>query len=302
MPLSLTCSCGAYLEVDDKFAGQTIHCPDCQKALQVPRLERTVVRTSGLALGSLILALVGAFTVLGPLVAAGLGLLALRQIRQHPDEVAGRGFALSGVVLGGVFTLVGVLAYVASDRIDLEALLTRRRLAGKVEFPEELEVRRHREGFALTRPSDKWGVLREPNDSNAPVQPQDELKFVNAARDAEILCRPDYVPGHWSLEESSAHVVRNFKDLFGSTGYTIRSSQRLPSPNDAEMLEMVLDRSQIGGSRTYLVRLIRRKARDRGDDRQVQVYLVGGGTRKSRFKRIEPDVKKALESFQLLER
>src|SRR5579859_5391625 len=33
MAISLTCSCGARLEIDDKFAGQAIPCPDCQQPL-----------------------------------------------------------------------------------------------------------------------------------------------------------------------------------------------------------------------------------------------------------------------------
>src|SRR5262249_37480062 len=117
MPLSLTCSCGVFLEVDDKFAGQKINCPDCQAALQVPALQRSATHTSGLAIASLMLALVGAFTVVGTVAAVGLGALALRQIRKRPEEIAGRNMAQAGIILGSVLTLLSLAAYGLSDRI-----------------------------------------------------------------------------------------------------------------------------------------------------------------------------------------
>ena len=33
MAVSLKCGCGARLEIDDKFAGKVIPCPDCQRPL-----------------------------------------------------------------------------------------------------------------------------------------------------------------------------------------------------------------------------------------------------------------------------
>src|SRR5207302_8262451 len=101
MTLSLTCTCGARLEIDDKFAGQPINCPDCQRALQAPAAkEATGRRTSGLALASILLALIGAFTVVGTLAAVVLGVLALLQIAGKPDRLAGKGYALAGILLG----------------------------------------------------------------------------------------------------------------------------------------------------------------------------------------------------------
>src|SRR5262249_23643902 len=161
-------------------AGQQINCPDCQAALQVPSLHRVVTRTSGFAITSLVLALVGAFTVVGTLAAIGFGTLALRQIRTRPDEIAGRSYALAGIALGAVLTLLSVGAYTFSDRLNLDALLYNRRLEGKLEFdPDQLEIHRHREGYAITRPSKHWGVLREPSSSGAPVPPEEDLKLVN---------------------------------------------------------------------------------------------------------------------------
>src|SRR5260370_4798880 len=110
MTLAINCTCGAHLEVDDRFAGQTIQCPDCHKGLQAPSLTSPLQRTSGLALASLILALVGAFTVVGTIVAVVLGGLALRQIARQPDKLSGRRFALAGMGAGALLTAVSLFA------------------------------------------------------------------------------------------------------------------------------------------------------------------------------------------------
>ena len=112
MTISLTCACGVRLEIDESFAGQTINCPDCQRAIVAPKPEPEGLRTSGFALGSLTLGLVGAFTVIGTLLAVVLGLLGLQSIRRAPERVTGRGFALAGIGLG-----VGLLVFGAARGI-----------------------------------------------------------------------------------------------------------------------------------------------------------------------------------------
>src|SRR5262249_15018942 len=104
MTISLTCTCGARLEIDETFAGQTVHCPDCQRPLTTPRPERAGALTSGVALTSLVLALVGAFTLLGTLLAVVFGALALRDIARRPDQVTGKGYAVAGIALGVFLT------------------------------------------------------------------------------------------------------------------------------------------------------------------------------------------------------
>src|SRR2546430_889492 len=123
MAPSLSCSCGAGFEVEDTFAGQTIPCPDCAAALEVPPLRPPPpappppppaggggwrrpprpppqLRTSGFALASVVLALVGAFTVVGTALAAVLGVVALISIARRRDRLSGAGYAVLGIVLG----------------------------------------------------------------------------------------------------------------------------------------------------------------------------------------------------------
>src|SRR5262245_24026439 len=104
MPLALTCTCGVLLEIDDKFAGQIVNCPDCKRPVEVPKTESPGRRTSGLALTSLILALVGAFTIIGTVLAVLTGALALRQVGRSQGRLAGRAYAIAGLVIGVVMT------------------------------------------------------------------------------------------------------------------------------------------------------------------------------------------------------
>ena len=105
MALSLSCACGAAFEVEDTFAGQSHRLPRLCPALKVPPLRPPRLRTSGYALASVVLALVGAFTVVGTAVAAVLGVVALVSIARHRDRLSGAGYAVLGIVLGTGLTV-----------------------------------------------------------------------------------------------------------------------------------------------------------------------------------------------------
>jgi hypothetical protein len=112
--------------VEESLAGETINCPDCDKALQVPAADQVPLRTSGFAVASVLLALVGAFTILGTLVAIALGGIALANIARSPGRVSGKGYAVFGIVMGVLFTGLSLFAYSRSGLLGLEKL-----------FPEE---------------------------------------------------------------------------------------------------------------------------------------------------------------------
>src|SRR5262245_13070273 len=100
MPLSLSCSCGARFEVEETFAGQEVACPECQTSLKAPLPHCVPRRTSGLAVASVILAVAGAFTLIGTLLAVVLGAAALVSIARHRERLAGAGYAVFGIVWG----------------------------------------------------------------------------------------------------------------------------------------------------------------------------------------------------------
>src|SRR5712692_2396843 len=108
MRLPQSCPCGARFEVEEKSpssAGQTVHCPQCQRPVRAGRpaevwgLSRAAqhggnrlksvprLRTSGFALASVILGVMLTFTVVGTVLAVILGLVALVHIARHRDHV-----------------------------------------------------------------------------------------------------------------------------------------------------------------------------------------------------------------------
>src|SRR5689334_4716884 len=87
MSLSLSCGCGAQVELDETFAGQNVVCPECMQSICVPVVNRHPrVPTSGYALASMVLALVGMFTVVLSAVAILLGIAGLVSIARHRDR------------------------------------------------------------------------------------------------------------------------------------------------------------------------------------------------------------------------
>jgi hypothetical protein len=306
MTLSLTCACGARLEIDDKFAGQPISCPDCQQALTAPAATGAPLRTSGFAVASFVLALVGAFTLVGTMLAVVLGALALVDIKRHRDQVTGRGYAVAGVVLGVLLTGLSLFAYASVELFGLDSLMREPQWVGKLDYPPEKEIRNTQVGYAITRPSEKWGVYQDRKPGPLDVQVRQNLLLVNVAEDAYLVCWPEPVAEQLSLEESCKQALRDFQDADLTTGpgpvkrnfrasqFEVRSEKVLPVANGLEAVEMVVDKSVGGQRRTYLVRVVRK----RGDS---QVYLVAAGTSRHRFARLQAQLRQGLDSFRVLD-
>jgi uncharacterized paraquat-inducible protein A len=125
MSLSVSCPCGACFEVEESYAGETINCPDCDKPLVVPELEQGPLRTSGFAVASLIVGMVGAFTIVGSLAAIALAGIGLATIARNPERVTGKGYAILGIVVGVLFTGLSLFAYSRGELYGLEKLIPR---------------------------------------------------------------------------------------------------------------------------------------------------------------------------------
>ncbi len=67
-------------------------------------------RVSGMAIGSLILGLLGCTSPVGLV----LGIVAILQINNDPDRITGKGLAIAGVVVSGLVMLLGPALYVAA--------------------------------------------------------------------------------------------------------------------------------------------------------------------------------------------
>ena len=67
-------------------------------------------RVSGMAIGSLILGLLGCTSPVGLI----LGIVAILQINNDPDGITGKGYAIAGIVVSGLMMLLGPALYVAA--------------------------------------------------------------------------------------------------------------------------------------------------------------------------------------------
>jgi hypothetical protein len=304
MAIPLTCACGAKLEFDDKFAGQTLNCPDCNRQLLVTPPGKPPERTSGLALASIILSLAGAFTVVGSLLGGVFGLLGLRQIARSPEPLGGRRLALAGAVLGGFFTVFTLGLLLFAEVLPLGGILRALEWAGKLEYPDTLKVTHDRGGVDLgekimiDRPSRSWGKM--PARYKRPDAEQvDDLLLVNPWHDAYIVCITKHmdVPGEKEARESEAKDRFERSELI--TMLDSRPDKRQPLESklrdekkniNAEDTEMVLDIKVGGIERTFLIHVLKDGGR---------IRIVAGGTRKQRFPRLESLLRTALESFKV---
>jgi prepilin-type processing-associated H-X9-DG protein len=119
MAIVFQCECGKYFETRDEDAGRRARCPSCQRELIVPQpkplpegdfaplQELGTARTSGKAITSFVLGLCVPLTcALTGLPAILFGILGLIDVNNPKKRLRGQGFAITGIVLGGMSVLV----------------------------------------------------------------------------------------------------------------------------------------------------------------------------------------------------
>jgi hypothetical protein len=302
MPFSLTCACGARLEIDDKFAGQALTCPDCQRPLQTPGGPEPVRRTSWLALTSILLALVGAFTIIGTVLAIVLGVLALVQMVGRSDRLAGRGYAIAGIVLGVLFTGGTLFALTSVELFGLSAMMNDAYWQGKLDYSGPLEIKQSRQGFAITRPSDKWGVYQSISADHV----AEDLLIVRPDEDAVVLCFADQIGRDAGMERCRERVMQILRgEKFGLFISSRRSAfppqvseetpTRPPTKDGVDRIEIPVNKKVGSEDKRFLVLILKR----RNDD---MMYVAVAGTRRNQFSKIEPELRQALDSFRILDR
>lgn len=302
MPVPITCSCGARFDADDALAGQEATCPECQAPVAVPGADRPPPLTSLLALASATLALVGAFTVVGSTLAAVLGVAALVSISRNRDRLAGTGLAAFGLIAGVAFTTLTLFALGSGELFGLGSLTHMSQLAEEVDTSGPLEVTVPEKGFAMTRPSAKWGRARNDSvDDNVAEQLFDDpdLLLVHPtrylfveARAADKLasldrCREDVltalITGH---QDVPVFPPRNIRP-------TVRETKELPADGWAERRELVIDFRCGSQPWTMLLRLQKTAGGN--------VYITRGYTQRRRFARAEEELRRVLDSFRVLD-
>jgi hypothetical protein len=147
--IQFTCPCGKLLQARPEHAGQRTRCPRCERELDIPRPDtafrpaapaeagderiaralpphypeddeeevedrprRKQPGTSGKAVASMILGVLGIVpcSVFAGIPALVLGLLGLSEVRASGGRLRGRGLAITGVVLGSLSLVLGIVA------------------------------------------------------------------------------------------------------------------------------------------------------------------------------------------------
>jgi len=306
----LTCACGARFEVDDSLDGREVLCPECQQPVKAPDAGRQPRVTSAWALASALLALLGAFTVVGTIIAVVLGLIALVSIRRQRDRVTGTGFAVMGICLGILFTVLTVVALNAGELFGLEAWMRERNLARNVDTSGPLEIIQAVKGFAITRPTEKWGkVPNEDSGDPAVIDFQEDLDLLlmqmaqHAYIDVRVvLGRPfrtlDQCKGEILSEFEAQHRPQNpFEDEEDAFRPAVRvrrlGERRLDAKDGMEGREIEVEVRCAGKPWLFLIRLHRRGNNGR-------IYVVRAYGPKRRFGQIRSELETALESFRIL--
>ncbi len=298
MPLSIVCECGSRLEIDDAFAGREISCPDCNRPLKASAAEPDMPKhVSGWAIVSLVLALVGAFTLVGSLAGAALGWVAQRRIRASNGAVGGETLARSAIVAGGFFTLLTLGAMLSSEIFGLDALLREFHWADKLDYPAEMTVKitGKDDDLVMNRPTPRWGVRKALTATGE----SDLLILVRPGEDAFLAVQAVELDGGEQPEGLQARGLQRFykSELVSMLGRLrgraldkegeVRDSKRIN--NDTE--EVTVDMRLGGVDRTFLLRITKAGA-------QNLVVLVGAA-RKNRFDRVQGEFRKAFDSFQV---
>jgi hypothetical protein len=315
----LTCDCGARFEVDDKLAGQEVTCPECQQTLRAPPQRRVPVRSSGYALGSVVLALVGAFTVVGTLAAVVLGVLALGQIARNRERLTGFGFATFGIVLGVVFTVLTIFALSRSELFGLGAWMREKTMAGQIDRsgPLTVDVRKGGQACTITRPSEQWGrVAQDRSEEPAvhPLQKERDLLLMHVQRHAYVDVHIDPNSAGLTLDNYLSVIRADFSGKKPDFGAGFPAEEEPPLPG-TELIRMddgrdpdvpegykgreLIVRARLGAQPwSFIIRLYQKEGGDfRANNNPI--YVVRAYTPTRRFDLNQAELRKALDSFRI---
>src|SRR6266446_7827429 len=98
------------------------------------------------------------FTVVLTAIAVILGCAALVSIKRNRERVTGSSPAVFGIVIGLVFTSLRLFALSRDELFDRFREKIR---SSEADYSGPMEIIRDPEGYAITRPSSKWGTSRD---------------------------------------------------------------------------------------------------------------------------------------------
>ncbi len=303
--ISVSCPCGAKLEIDAKFLGKEIQCPDCQRPLQTkppttpPPLDLPEYRrTSGLAVLSLTLSLVFGF-VFGGIAGIVVGIVALKEIAAHPSRLSGANLARAGITTGIVSTFLLLAGLISPYVFGVDELLRELAYAKRTDrtIKEIVSVSALDRDITMKRPSKAWGQYAPSPSQNSAYQ-SDPLILVSIRDDAFLACQDMDVDGNDDEDTVFKKVIERVRksevvNLVGRLGRNAapEATIREKKPVGADLIqELIVDLRLGGHDRTFLIQY---KTKIR-----TKLYFFVGCARASRFERVEKDFREALSQFK----
>jgi hypothetical protein len=302
MALSLACSCGARFEVEDTLAGQLVSCPECPESVRAPWPDQSKPRTSGYALASVIVALVGAFTLVGTVAAVILGSIGLVSIARHRDRVAGVGYAVFGIVAGVALTVFSLFLYSSFELFDVNGALRSGALSSQIDYEGGQEINRPQKGYAITRPNPKWGVARASLVKQ--LELECDLLLVNASKDCYVEVEVVEMGGR-SMDEYLDEVIQSYQDppfdVAGAnqrnehtrSAFKLKGRRILPPAQGMRSGELLIDVKIDGQEMSFLDRIVSEEGGGRA-------FRVRAWASRHRFPRLEAELRRAVDSFRIL--
>jgi hypothetical protein len=311
MPISVTCQCGARLEIDEKFLGKEIPCPDCQRPLPTkapaapPPLDLPDYRrTSGLAVLSLTLALVGAFTLVGTIAAIAIGILALKEIAGKSNKLDGINLARAGIVLGAIFAVITLASMVSPTVFGLDVFLREMALASRLKYSAraliENEITNGKIKIERPAPVESWAEYLGSGQQTANVE-SDLLILVNVREDAYISCQSsdrEFAADPEALEKTALERFHKSElvNLLGKTKGKLASEGKIVEsrkpPAAGGTHEIILD-IRIGNQERRCLLLFST------EQNLLKLNVFVGCARKNRFDRMQEQFRKAFETFKV---
>ncbi len=303
MSLSVTCQCGAKLELDDAFVGKDVPCPDCSRPLATklpvpqpvpPPLDLPDYRrTSALAVYSFTTSLVLGFAGFG-IIGIALGMYALRAIGQRPRKLSGVKLAKAGIIIGSVLTLLSVVQYFLPTVAGLDRLLREFKFVDRLQYTNSdvYKVASQQRDLSVARPSPAWARLKTPGKLPENVW-ADDIILINVARNAFVSYQNVQFTDD-DLKSRLAKVAERFSkselvNLLGQLDGTPMPVEmpELKGKNDEllHLYEATFELRLAGKTRRFLLQF------PTGKDADVIVKIAAAP--RNQFDRLEEDFRKA---------
>jgi hypothetical protein len=314
MPLTLTCDCGARFDLPDLLAGGVVACPECRQPLEAPSAAAEGrPRTSYLALLSVVLALAGAFTLVGSAAAVVLAAWSLLGIRRHKGRLAGARLAAAALALA-VVTAALTLAVLARPRLlPVDVWLRARTLAGQVDLSGPAELRTRDGAVTVKRPSPRWGRLRDDRSDDPAVgelQHKRELLLADLSRHAylDVSRRTDLAEAAEYARLLDQDLLARHTDLDGeednpfrrrfSPTLVVREGGKRPAVGDWQVREWTVVVRRGGQKWKFLVRACK-KGRQADPRNLSPTYILRGYAPARHFPAVEDELRAALDGIAL---